>query len=169
MLSTIKSLFSKKTSDKETLFLETNDVSYYLGRATSLKEEMQSEFVLQHIVEAFWLTSDLEDILYPTKNMTRAQSNLLNAVSNWSRDQYGFCRAEENQPCSAKNVFIGGDLGYSTGMLPSNSLQGLHTKTVEEYCTSEHYEYLGKVYQPLFVAIITQFKDLLTELKNEQI
>jgi hypothetical protein len=169
MLATINALFSKNSADNTTQFLNSNNVNFYLGRAIALQEEMQAEFVLQHIVEAFWLTTDLEDNLNPTQNMTHAQSNLLNAVSNWSRDQYGFCRAEKNQPCSAKNVFIGGNLGYSTGMLAYNSLQGLHTTTVEEYCNSEHYGYLAKVYQPLFIAIITQFKDLLNELKNEQI
>jgi hypothetical protein len=169
MLTAIKALISKKTT-KTTIkpFLETGEISFHLGRASILLEEMKEGFCLEHIVEVFWLTTDLQDTVNEEDNLTQAQQNLLNAIRNWSRNQYGFCRADSNTPCSAKNIYIGGDLGYPTGMLPINSLQGLYTQTIEYYCATEYYEHLSKTYEKLFIAIVAQFKDLLTDLKNEQ-
>jgi hypothetical protein len=172
MLTAISALLNKKNT--KTIikpFLETGEISFYLGRASNLLEEMNEGFCLEHIVEVFWLTTDLQDTVNENDNLTEAEQNLLNAIRNWSRNQYGFCRASLDMPCSAKNIFVGGDLGYPTGMLPLNSLQGLTTQTIEYYCTTNQYEHLSKTYEKLFIAIISQFKDLLkdllTESKNE--
>jgi hypothetical protein len=172
MITAIKSIQSflgiNKTQTQESIFIESGVLMFHLNRFKNLKNEIDEDgFCIFHIVEIFWLITDLYEVLNVTENMTEFQKELLISSRIWGRDKYGFNRAQEHEPINSSNVFIGGDLGYNTGMLPFDSLKGLHTKPIAYYAESEEQEYIARVYSRLFSEIVKQFIVSIENVRSE--
>jgi hypothetical protein len=173
MITAIKSMLGiSKTQTQESIFIESGVLMFHLNRFKNLKIEIDDEgFCIFHIVEIFWLITDLYEAINATQNMTEFQKELLISSRIWGRDKYGFNRAQEHEPINSSNVYIGGDLGYNTGLLPFDSLKGLHTKPIAYYAESEEQEYIAQVYSRLFIEIVKQFivsiENVRSELKQD--